>query len=609
MTVLTNTTTKKAPKHTQFEGAPGIRINAGPFIGIIKNNIDPMRSGRVQVWIPELGGDADDQNAWRTVSYCTPFYGVTDFTLRGKTQDFQESPHAYGMWMVPPDVGVKVLCTFVNGDPFKGFWFGCIPEWPNLHMVPGLSSGSWHGGGPEPLVDFNDGDPAATGTEGDFYKRASTPHEYQTKVWQRQGLLQDPARGPGTSSAFREVPSRVFGISTPGPELGTPTGNDTSTYQQAELGVRARQGGHQFVMDDGDVNGNNQLIRLRTSNGNMLLLNDSAGMIYMINSNGSAWFEMDATGNVKVFSQGQLAMHASGGISLDTPGALSLSGGTVNIFAKGSLGLSGMTTAVKGTATLSLGSAGPMSLTSGMKINLSANMCIGLNSLMHVDIVGGCVTLNTSIPKPAIPPIPSFPPPPGPSHEPYGGHVNSRTNSPSTSPSYGATHGVPQGPAGSYGASSSFGLTAGVPTNYGVLTNQIGPIKFNPGLQASYAGQASNLGIAADYNVYDKTAILYTNTTLDLPVATSGFAVNINDPGAMKSANLTAGEKLNNPGMIKNLESDPFAVGQVNGLNVYSTPEEGIAALTLMLDLVQASGARTVSDFIQGYVARKGKVI
>ena len=163
MAVISGTTGKKAPKHTQFEGASGIRINAGPFVGIIKNNIDPLRSGRVQVWIPELGGDADDQNAWRTVSYCTPFYGATDFTVRSKDQSFQGSPHSYGMWFVPPDIGVKVLCTFVNGDPFKGYWFGCIPEWPNMHMLPGLSSGSWHGGGPEPLVEFNDNDPAAAG--------------------------------------------------------------------------------------------------------------------------------------------------------------------------------------------------------------------------------------------------------------------------------------------------------------------------------------------------------------------------------------------------------------------------------------------------------------
>ena len=56
-------------------------------------------------------------------------------------------------------------------------------------------------------------------------------------------------------------------------------------------------------------------------------------------------------------------------------------------------------------------------------------------------------------------------------------------------------------------------------------------------------------------------------------------------------------------------ENDPFAIGQVNGVNAYSTPEEGIAALTLMLDLLQAQGAQTINDFIQGYVAKKGKVI
>jgi hypothetical protein len=142
-----------------------------------------------------------------------------------------------------------------------------------------------------------------------------------------------------------------------------------------------------------------------------------------------------------------------------------------------------------------------------------------------------------------------------------------------------------------------------------VKTNPIGPIKFNPGFQGSYLGQGANLGDAESYNIYDESSTMYNDINLDLPVATTGFAVNIKNPKAGNIKGLTAGEALNNPGMIKNLGDDPFAIGQINGLNAYSTPEEGIAALTLMLDLVQADGAKTVSDFVQGYVTRKGNMI
>ena len=608
-----SSSTSKAPKHTKHESAPGVRISPGPYIGLVKNNMDTMRSGRLQVWIPDLGGDPGDSASWRTVQYCTPFYGVTPAKARGEGQTFTDSPHSYGMWFVPPDIDVKVICTFINGDPFKGYWFGCIPDFPNLHMVPGLSSGSWHGGGPEPLVEYNDSNVSASGSStSTFFNRATTVHDYQNQVWARQGLLQDPYRGPGTSSAFRETPSRVFGISTPGPEVAPPSGASdasASVDQYVDLKIGARQGGHQFVMDDGDVNGNSQLIRLRTSNGNMLLMNDTAGFIYLINSTGTAWFEMDAQGNVKVFSQGQMQAHATGGFQFDTPGAFTVSAGSINLSAKSSVSIGGQNVGVNGTMGISLGAtAGAISL-NGLSASVKAMMCVSISGLMHTDIKGGCITLNTSLPTPSMPSMPNIPAKvQGPTHEPYS-HVSSRTNSPVSSASYAAASGVPAGAAGNYGASASFGITPNTPNYYGAYTNANGPIKFNTGLQGSLAGQAANQGETAALNQFDQTAVLYTNTTIDLPFSTAGFAVNVTDSKKLQTVTtLTPGEKQNNPGDLNGLTEDPFAIGQSNGLNLYSTPEDGIAALSVALDMIQADGAMTVEDFIQGYMDRKGNI-
>jgi len=601
---ISNTQSSKAPKHSRHEDAAGIRINPGPFVGVVKNNIDSMRSGRLQVYIPELGGDEDNDSSWRTVHYCTPFYGQTSPDLRSTGQDFTNSPHSYGMWFVPPDIGVSVLCTFVNGDPFRGYWFGCIPDWPNLHMIPGISSGMFHGGSPDPLVEYNDNDPATHDNEGTFFKRATTSHDYQKQVYQRQGLLQDPVRGPGISSAFRETPSRVFGISTPGPDLVLPAG--TNDEGEVNTSPPARQGGHQFIMDDGDVNGNSQLIKLRTSNGNMLLLNDSAGIVYLINASGSAWFEMDGGGNVRIFSQAKMEMHATAGIVLETPSSVKISGSTIDIAASGPLKLKGATVDIMGMGGVKVGGMGDLHL-SGMKTYLSGMMCVGISGGQHIDQKAGCITLNSKKVKNASPPGMAMGGQ-GPSHEPFGGHQNSRTNSPASSPSQAAVNGVPSaaGASGSYGAASSFGTTKDVPSYYGVLTNASGPIKFNPGLQASYAGQGANLGDASTLNVYDETAALYTNVDLPLPVSSSGFAVNLSDPTATTNKNLKPGEALNNPGDLTDLTLDPFAIGQVNGLNSYATPEDGIAALSTLLDLIQSDGANTLSDFIKEYIARKG---
>jgi hypothetical protein len=514
------------------------------------------------------------------------------------------------MWFVPPDIDNRVMVIFVNGDPEKGYWIGCIPEWPNMHMVPGISSGSWHGEGPEPLVEYNDREDGSKGTESTFYKRAKTIHDYQNQVWARQGLLKDPDRGPGISSAFRETPSRVFGISTPGPEIDVAAGavdDEGVDIPPTDTRVKARQGGHQFVMDDGTYDGKSQLVRLRTSNGNMLLMNDSAGFIYMINSAGTAWFEMDKTGNVRIYSGGKFEVHGQSGITLETPGPLNLSGSTVSIVAKSSLSMSGSSASLNGMSSCSVGSMGTTSL-SGMQVGVKALMCATVSGMMGVSISGACVTLNC---KPPSPPSPSQPGQAveGPTKEPYTGHISGPTNSPAGSASYGAASGVNDGIAGKYGAAGSFGASPNSPGYYGVYTNANGPIKFNPGFQGGFLGTAANQGQTASLNQFDRNSVLYTNVNIRLPLATNGFAVNTRDPEVAAVAGLRPGEKQNNPGDLIGILDDPFAMGQANGLNVYATPEDGIAALSLELDLIQAGGYTKVSDVIQQYVARKGKVI
>ena len=64
-----------APKSYKFDRGGAI-TEFGPFIGVIKNNVDPSLSGRVQVYIEQFSGEnEEDKSLWRTVSYVPPFYG------------------------------------------------------------------------------------------------------------------------------------------------------------------------------------------------------------------------------------------------------------------------------------------------------------------------------------------------------------------------------------------------------------------------------------------------------------------------------------------------------------------------------------------------------
>ena len=129
----------KLPDFVKVEDSPGYRINPGPFLGKIKNNKDPTFSGRMQVWIADFGGDEDNEENWRTVSYASPYMGSTLRQAQDKNNKFSEVSHSYGMWFTVPDIGNLVLCTFVAGDPSRGYWFACIPNNFGKHMIPAIA--------------------------------------------------------------------------------------------------------------------------------------------------------------------------------------------------------------------------------------------------------------------------------------------------------------------------------------------------------------------------------------------------------------------------------------------------------------------------------------
>ena len=331
------------PTKASKNDAGGGVLRSEPVIGIVKNNVDPVRQGRIQVFIADLNGpDPDDSSCWTTVRFMSPFYGRTYGTSSNTGFGaYAENPVSYGEWHSPPDIGTEVVCIFINGDPNYGFYIGCIPEPEALTMVPAIGSVNTK-------VTMNSGE--ATGLAGavqlpvtninvantsvansnKFLDEPKPVHSYVASILAQQGLIRDTIRGTITSSSQRETPSRVgWGVSTPGRPIYEGGYTDTNVIDATKTDpkstkVTSRRPGHTFVMDDGDILGKDQLIRLRTSLGHQILMSDDGQCLFIIHANGQSWIELGAEGTIDMYStnsvnirtQGDLNLHADNNVNI-----------------------------------------------------------------------------------------------------------------------------------------------------------------------------------------------------------------------------------------------------------------------------------------------------
>lgn len=418
----------------------GMTIDPGPYEAEIISHVVGTRMGEMMVYIPDFGGIKNNPKDQIRVSYCSPFYGKTYGTDQQESD--ASSPEAqwttgqsYGFWMVPPDIGNKVLVVFAAGSRDRGYWIGCLYDSASHHMVPAL--GRNVGGGidtgktlkptPEdvlsPSLSGNSFVPVVEGYSGDKKAYApdgikSTPryaHEYQSAVLVNQGLDRDSVRGAISSSSLREAPSNVYGFSTPGRSVTRTAQVSNAPGENASQAVIARRGGHSFVMDDGDISGSDQLIRIRTAGGHQILMNDvadktdaGAGIIYIGSASGNQWVELSANGDINVFSTGKFSLrskgdinfHSDSNINMHAQGAVNINGQQkVVVNSPISVDILGLKSASVKTATLSLLGTGTVSLVSGGALTSSAK---GANNIM-----GASVDLNGASPVsvPALPKI------------------------------------------------------------------------------------------------------------------------------------------------------------------------------------------------------------
>lgn len=398
----------------------------GPFLAKVVSHLDPTYMGTLEVELMrEVGNDSSESSQVIPARYLSPFYGVTSIAHNGPDpNDYNNTQKSYGMWFIPPDVGTVVVVMFIDGNIKNAYWIGCVPDERMNFMIPGYASTKYVEqktkdsdlGAVErlPTAEYNKKIDSAI-TESNHIPKPVHPFQ---NILKRQGLVKDDIRGITTSSARREVPSMVFGISTPGPvdkSNGAKKGVVGKAGQIPNAFV-SRLGGSSFVMDDGDdkflrkgpaathgpvyaaVEQNesggdvgiphNELIRLRTRTGHQILMHNSEDLIYIGNARGTTWIELTSNGKIDIFAEDSISIHTKNDLNVTADRDINLSStGNFNVNAGGNVNLT-----AAGTSNFHSG---------GNHIETAAQI--------HMNGVGA-----------AVAPVPSR----VPQHEPWVGHEN-----------------------------------------------------------------------------------------------------------------------------------------------------------------------------------------
>jgi len=342
-------------------------------VGEVIDTNDPQQMGRLRVVCPALG-DTDftpiKDLPWAT--YVSPFGGIVDSGTRGRGEYETVGPVAYGMWNIPK-VGSTVLIACIDGDTRFRIWMGCLHGQFMNHTMPHGRYTYKNGQLPSgpisstedpiyPLHDqltiaFSSSDaslvPGSVGearrsfefqTRGADYSIAGITDEIVNSIDSEISQLSDDRDVEVTDADGTSRPiTQGYAESRIDPTLVFAATNnknyDSSYYAWTSPGF------HSISMDDRPENCR---IRLRTTHGHQILMDDTNERMYISTPQGSSWVELDEKGNIDIYSDRNVSVHAKKDINFTADdtfrvtaanGIHMVSEGDVRIHAKGGDGI------------------------------------------------------------------------------------------------------------------------------------------------------------------------------------------------------------------------------------------------------------------------------
>jgi Type VI secretion system/phage-baseplate injector OB domain len=293
-------------------------------IGTVIDTNDPQQMGRIRVVCPQWGDTWNNEvESIPWALYMSPFGGQTQVGTRGPGIQESEGGIAYGMWAIPK-VGSQVAVLCIDGNPMTRMYIGCIYDQFTPHTLPhGRYMYDDHpniekeGSDAAPYGPYTSTEkfiqPLAANIKQAFGHKSEPNYEYRSRGADYSVSRVDVSQLNQTHTSVQDDKniSHDGWISTQGYQSSRSDPHAQSSYTDKNYDSMiysfTSPGFHSLSMDDRQENCR---VRLRTTSGHQILLDDTNERIYISTAKGNNWIEMDQDGNMDVFCATNLNIHS-----------------------------------------------------------------------------------------------------------------------------------------------------------------------------------------------------------------------------------------------------------------------------------------------------------
>lgn len=387
--------TKQQRLFQAAQGGPNAKTLPGDLIGIgtVVDTNDPMQWGRIRAVVPAWGDRWDEKVGnmpWAL--YVTPFGGQTSTGTRGAGLDVTEGSVSYGMWAIP-NVGAQVVIMSLDKDHEQRLFMGCLYDAHSTHTMP---HGRWtYEDHPalddekppsKPYGPYSSGDKLIQPLAGNIAKafgKSDNNLEKQSRVGDYSVSRVDVSQLSHTQTNVQDddqVQHELGWIQTNGYQSSRVSLENNSGLKKnydSHIYSLTSPGFHSMSMDD---RMENCRVRLRTTSGHQILLDDTNERIYISTAQGNNWVEMDQAGNIDIFSANKISIHSAADINMT-------SDASIRMYAKTGIHMhSDADVRVDSKANVQVNTKTAVKITAGKEIHIKAggDLKLTTNKTTHI---------------------------------------------------------------------------------------------------------------------------------------------------------------------------------------------------------------------------------